>query len=57
MPTDAEYCPRCGAEIPPHRRSVNGDEVLNVYRTKFECIDCRFRGEVFRTDFGGEVQP
>lgn len=51
MPTDAEYCPRCGESIPSSGSKVTADEVLNVYRTKFVCTSCDFRGEVFRTDF------
>lgn len=54
MPTDAEFCSRCGAELPSHTRSVSADEVLNVYRTKFECEDCGMRGEVFRTGLAGD---
>jgi hypothetical protein len=54
VPTDAEYCPRCGEEIPPANNAVTADEVLDVYRTKFVCTACEFRGEVFRTDFGSD---
>lgn len=47
--SDAHYCPDCGAEIPEtYRNGMVLDELVDRYRSPFQCPECGYRGEVIR---------